>query len=413
MHATDKILHTFTGERPVCDGSKWSLPTGGHEAPYFGTDARANDLANVIVRTRNQRIFLWDTDFSSTDMPFGVLKSEEQIYECKVAPATNGDWLSTRFDGSTTVNIWNITNPRSKGLPFMEPPFEAGGGNRTVVAYSSVSATMATVATGSTATTVATQERDVEFRKLHDGEFVVQTVFKSHVGAVFALAINATDSIIASAGTDDAIILYSTELGAEALSLDLEIKSHKNSQLSCLGLAFSPLREKTDAGAFVNTLASCGTDCAVKLWTIIESVGPSGPAFSVSRPCLTLNGHGGWAKSVTFSLKGDSVISGGVDQQLYVWSQNSESKWLPEPTVLKVLEGKERSGTVTCVAARDGLILSGTAIGFVAVHTAKHTSPLLCQRCVSNSQLQHVSFSRMQTMCAQPCIRSEFYRVKF
>ena len=307
-------------------------------------------------------------------MPFALLSSEKQIHQFDKAPSANGNWLATRHNDST-VNVWNTTNPRRKGLPFMKSPPQNSGGNRTLVAFSGVTATMVTVS--------GAQEADVEFRKFEDDNFAVQRIFKSHVGAVFAIAINSTDSLIASVGKDCTIILYSTELGVEVLDLEVDIDPNANAALACLGLAFSPLRNKLKGGGFSNTLAVCGTDCAVNIWTIIERNGKSGPTFSTPGLCSTLKGpQGSWVKCLTFSRGGNALISGDVDQQLCVWTQKSDSHWLSSPTVLKYPEGKDRSGAVACIIARDALIISGTAIGFVAVHSSKQTTPepVFCQR---------------------------------
>jgi WD40 repeat protein len=121
-----------------------------------------------------------------------------------------------------------------------------------------------------------------------------------HQGYVWSVAFSPDGKVLASAGSDNAIILWDVSDPQRPVQLGAPLQGHTNWVVS---LAFSP------DGA---TLASGSWDGSIALWDVSD---PSTP----EKLGASLLGHTGSVYAVAFSPSAPVLASGGTDQTIVLW----------------------------------------------------------------------------------------------
>ncbi len=158
------------------------------------------------------------------------------------------------------------------------------------------------------------------------------TVLYGHEKPVRALAFSPDNSLLASAGEEDEIVLWNMETGGTVAVLT----EHK---ADITGLAFSPDSKTlaSSSGYFNNT-----EDNTVRLWDVDEDT-----------QIMVFNGHGSRVVAVDFGPRGEQVVSAETDGTVLVWGRVDG----------KIIRRIKTSSTINDMALSSGGALVATAHG--------------------------------------------------
>jgi len=128
------------------------------------------------------------------------------------------------------------------------------------------------------------------------------TSCKGHMNVVNSIVFLPNGQQLASASDDKTIRIWRVSDG----SVESVLEGHTEPVMS---LAYS---------SFDNQLVSGSKDKTIRLWGVDSTVSQQSSMYNSFSPMM--DGHMAWVTSVTFSYDGRSIVSGGYDHMLRVWS---------------------------------------------------------------------------------------------
>ncbi|MBY8881201.1 nSTAND1 domain-containing NTPase [Actinacidiphila acidipaludis] len=162
----------------------------------------------------------------------------------------------------------------------------------------------------------------------------LSTPLTGHSATVYAVAFSARGHLMATAGQDDTVRLWSVAGATPAVPLGHPIHAHSG---GVMWLSFSP-----DG----RTLAGAGRDHTVRLWNLRD------PKHPVAEPAL--RGHTGIVFSVSFGPDGRTLASAGDDGTVRLWDLSDPAR----PGELGEPLRSQRGAIASATFSPDGRVLA-------------------------------------------------------
>lgn len=320
----------------------WDVKTQGlllklpHEGLYVHSVAWSPD-GNVIVTTGNDedaKIRFWNAE---TGEQIGKADGHtDSVVKARFSP--DGSLLLTcSYD--ETAKLWNIRNPQApEELHTFEghswwvwdgafsPQFDLRknpDSNRIVTVGQDGKAIVWKLEPdfGDAATfQVAYQESSSVGIKVTQ-----EAIFADHDGPIYTVAFAPNGELIASAGYDKRILLWSVNNVPEVSLDELLAGKRESADFDVLEGHTAPVQSLAFSKEG-DILVSGGRDNAVKVWSLKDL-----------KAIKTLRGHYSGVRSVALSADGRNVISGGQDNRAIVWSLDNYEEF-------RVLNGRTFAG---------------------------------------------------------------------
>jgi len=130
---------------------------------------------------------------------------------------------------------------------------------------------------------------------------------------VVQVAFNPEGTLLATAGADGTVKMWSTEDGRKIVDLP----AHPDSAV--IDLAFSPDGSRLATGAF---------DGTTKLWRVSEALNEAQPVIDGLDELFTLIGHTSWVNGIVFTPDGSRLVTASEDGTAKVWDTSTGQELL-------------------------------------------------------------------------------------